>query len=271
MAGRGVDILLGGNPDGLAEAELLAEGLTVEEAPERYAELVAEGQGRLQRRGRPRPLERRSLRARHRAPRESPHRRPAPRPFRPPGRPGREPLLPLARRRPHAAVRDRGHELGHGQGLPRRPAARGEDGHEGDRARAAHRRGPQLRDPQGRAQVRRGDERAAQGDLQAPPADPRRRRPPRRDHHVDRGRGRSSGRHLRALRLRGGVGGRRAGHPGEPRASRPGSRRSRSRRCRLATTCARCSSTTRSRSTRPRSRRSAARRCARSSVASCSR
>ena len=41
MAGRGVDILLGGNPDGLAEQEMLAEGLTIEEAPERYAELVA--------------------------------------------------------------------------------------------------------------------------------------------------------------------------------------------------------------------------------------
>ena len=48
------------------------------------------------------------------------------------------------------------------------------------RARAGNGRGPQLRDPQERAQVRRGDERAAQGHLQAPPADPRRRRPPRR-------------------------------------------------------------------------------------------
>ena len=44
---------------------------------------------------------------------------------------------------------------------------------EGDRACAAHRRGPQLRDPQGRPQVRRGDERAAQDHLPAPPADPR--------------------------------------------------------------------------------------------------
>jgi preprotein translocase subunit SecA len=41
MAGRGVDILLGGNPEGLARNELLAEGFTQEDAPERYAELLA--------------------------------------------------------------------------------------------------------------------------------------------------------------------------------------------------------------------------------------
>jgi len=41
MAGRGVDILLGGNPEGLAMAELLASGTTVEESPEKYDELVA--------------------------------------------------------------------------------------------------------------------------------------------------------------------------------------------------------------------------------------
>jgi preprotein translocase subunit SecA len=41
MAGRGVDILLGGNPEGLARQELLAEGSTPDEAPERYQELVA--------------------------------------------------------------------------------------------------------------------------------------------------------------------------------------------------------------------------------------
>ena len=120
---------------------------------------------------------RRPLRARHRTPRVAPHRQPAARPRRPPGRPGREPLLPLARRRADAAVRDRAHAARDGQVVPRRHAARVEDGLEGGRARAGHRRGPQLRDPQGRAQVRRGDERAAQDHLPAPPADPRRRRP----------------------------------------------------------------------------------------------
>jgi preprotein translocase subunit SecA len=41
MAGRGVDILLGGNPEGLARNDLLGEGLTPEDAPERYAEVLA--------------------------------------------------------------------------------------------------------------------------------------------------------------------------------------------------------------------------------------
>ncbi len=40
MAGRGVDILLGGNPEGLADAEMAAEGLEESEAPERYSELL---------------------------------------------------------------------------------------------------------------------------------------------------------------------------------------------------------------------------------------
>ncbi len=40
MAGRGVDILLGGNPEGLARNELLASGSSPEEQPEKYEELV---------------------------------------------------------------------------------------------------------------------------------------------------------------------------------------------------------------------------------------
>ncbi|MCZ7534761.1 MAG: preprotein translocase subunit SecA [Acidimicrobiia bacterium] len=39
MAGRGVDIHLGGNPEGLAETELLREGTSAEESPERLLEL----------------------------------------------------------------------------------------------------------------------------------------------------------------------------------------------------------------------------------------
>jgi len=42
MAGRGVDILLGGNPEGLAEQELAAEGVAPGEAPEKYEQLVAD-------------------------------------------------------------------------------------------------------------------------------------------------------------------------------------------------------------------------------------
>jgi len=41
MAGRGVDIILGGNPEGLARQELAAESLTPEDAPERYSAEVA--------------------------------------------------------------------------------------------------------------------------------------------------------------------------------------------------------------------------------------
>jgi preprotein translocase subunit SecA len=40
MAGRGVDILLGGDPEGLALQEVLASGSTVEESPEKYQELL---------------------------------------------------------------------------------------------------------------------------------------------------------------------------------------------------------------------------------------
>ena len=45
MAGRGVDILLGGNPEGLARQELSAEGSTPDEAPERFEELVSKFRG----------------------------------------------------------------------------------------------------------------------------------------------------------------------------------------------------------------------------------
>ncbi len=40
MAGRGVDILLGGNPEELARQELLASGSSPEEAPEKFTELL---------------------------------------------------------------------------------------------------------------------------------------------------------------------------------------------------------------------------------------
>ena len=41
MAGRGVDILLGGNPEGLAKQELIRDGLIPEENPEKYQEVLA--------------------------------------------------------------------------------------------------------------------------------------------------------------------------------------------------------------------------------------
>ena len=57
---------------------------------------------------------RRPAHPRHRAARVAPHRQPAPRPRRPPGRPGLEPLLPVARRRPDAHLRGRPREVAHG-------------------------------------------------------------------------------------------------------------------------------------------------------------
>ena len=106
------------------------------------------------------------LRHRHRTPRVAPHRQPAPRPLRPPGRPGHQPVLPVARGRPDAAVQRVGRRADHDPAEdPRRRADRAQVGHQGGRQRAAPGREPQLRPPQERAQVRRRDERAAQGRL----------------------------------------------------------------------------------------------------------
>ncbi len=90
MAGRGVDILLGGNPEGLARQGARRRGPRPRDrrgpgALRRAAEALG---GRVQGRGRQGPRARRPLRARHRAPREPPHRQPAPWPCRPSGRPG---------------------------------------------------------------------------------------------------------------------------------------------------------------------------------------
>ncbi len=51
MAGRGVDILLGGNPEGLAMAQLLADGTTPEDSPELYEQVVAAFKKECQREG----------------------------------------------------------------------------------------------------------------------------------------------------------------------------------------------------------------------------
>ena len=121
MAGRGVDILLGGNPEGLAREEVLRRAsrrgavdecnlpVPLDQLPEddrkvraeaqaRYDELLEKFTRRVRGRGRQGPRARRALRARHRAPREPAHRQPAAGPLGPPGRPRREPLLPVASR-----------------------------------------------------------------------------------------------------------------------------------------------------------------------------
>ena len=102
MAGRGTDIMLGGSIDFLADQELRKQGLDPHEDGDAYETAwpamvekikaqVANEHDEVKRARRP-------LRRRHRAPRVAAHRQPAARPFRPPGRPGRVPLLPLARR-----------------------------------------------------------------------------------------------------------------------------------------------------------------------------
>ncbi len=169
MAGRGVDIVLGGNPE-IAGRDRRPEPRGSTSRPRkveaRFEKLARQVRGRdVQAEGDEGQRARRPLRAGHRTPRAPPHRQPAPWPCRPPGRPRREPFLPVARRRPHAAVRHRRHELGDGQGPARRRAHRVQDGHQGDRAGPEHRRAAQRRDPQERPQVRRGHERAAQGHL----------------------------------------------------------------------------------------------------------
>ena len=126
MAGRGTDILLGGNPAGLASDLLHQRGLNPAEVDKDDLRRGARrGQG--DHRGRPRRGGRggRPAHHRHGAPREPPDRQPASRPRRPPGRPGLVALLPLARRRSDEALR-----LGPG----RRP-----DGAPGSRGRRRHR------------------------------------------------------------------------------------------------------------------------------------
>jgi preprotein translocase subunit SecA len=90
MAGRGTDIILGGNPEFLALAKHALAGA-----------LRGAVRDRAGRRGRGRGAPHR----RHRAPREPAHRQSAPRALRTAGRSGLEPLLSLARGRPAAAIR----------------------------------------------------------------------------------------------------------------------------------------------------------------------
>ena len=130
MAGRGTDILLGGNAEHMARQQAIAEELA-ERLPTRRREVRRRRGVRLllpRRRLLPRAARgvgahllafpaadrsrarrgrgpRRPAHPRHRAPRGAAHRQPAARPRRPPGRPGLLALLPVARRRPDADLR----------------------------------------------------------------------------------------------------------------------------------------------------------------------
>ena len=187
MAGRGTDILLGGNAEFMARQQSLAEEV---------AERLSKEQARVRRRRRVRlllpprqllscaarrlgphlrPLQaavrRRSQRGRpagrpahhrHRAARGAAHRQPVARARRPPGRPGLVALLPVARRRPDAHLRVRPHrrpDAASGDG--RRRADRARHGHARHRARAEAGGGAELLRPQAPARVRRRHEQAA--------------------------------------------------------------------------------------------------------------
>ncbi len=170
MAGRGTDIVLGGNAEFMALSET---GTKDPDDPTYQAAL--ENVSRPVRCGaRAGASGRRPAHSRHRASREPTDRQPAAWSLRPPGRSRQLALLPLARGRPPAHLRRRAHPEDHG-------AAR----HGGGRADRApldqlrHRerpeegRGAQLRHPQTPSRVRRCDEQAARGHLRAAARDAR--------------------------------------------------------------------------------------------------
>ena len=200
MAGRGVDIKLGGDPDAMAQAAARKQGLNP--GDEGWDDAVAIELPALKEQmrsgGRQGPRARRPLHLRHRAPRVAADRQPASRPLRPPGRPRRVALLPLGRGRPRPPLRGRPHLQDPRPPGTRRRArrgvpARGEDAHEADRGRPEEGRAAELPDQKARPRVRRRDERAAPRHLQVPPRDPRGPR------HVG-GRARRSRRRARAPR-----------------------------------------------------------------------
>ena len=166
MAGRGTDIMLGGNPEFAADLALRERGLSPGRdaggVRGRLGRRAREGQGRRRQGARRGRRARRPVRARHRAARVAPHRQPAARSVRPAGRPGGVPLLPVPRRRPDGALQRRA-----GRGDDELPAPargrpdRGASGLEGHPVGADADGAAELRDPQERPQVRRGHEQAA--------------------------------------------------------------------------------------------------------------
>ena len=232
MAGRGVDIKLGGDPEhdgqgGAAQARRLPGGRELRAGAGRAPAPVP---GAVRGRGREGDRGRRAVHLRHRAPRVAADRQPAPRPLRSPGRPGRVALLPLGRGRADPPVRRRPDLQDPRPAGPRRRArrgvpARGEDAQPHGRERPEEGRAAELPDPQARARVRRRHERAAPGDLQVPARDPRGARHVRRLPRGDRRGRRATGRGVHAGRGVRGLGPRRPADPGRPAVAarrRPG-------------------------------------------------
>ena len=178
MAGRGVDILLGGNPEGLARRECIREGLVDRHRRVRRP-LRRAAAPRSRTSARSRATRSASSAASTCSAPSATSRRRIDNQLR--GRSGRQ--GDPGESRFYLSLEDELMRL-FATGLMQRVMDKSFPDDvpleskmvsQGRRARAGHGRGPQLRDPQGRAQVRRGDERAAQGHLPAPPADPRRR------------------------------------------------------------------------------------------------
>ena len=142
MAGRGTDILLGGNPAGLASEILHKRGLNPAEVDkDTYDAALAEAKAITDVDHEKVVCGRRPAHHRHRAPRQPADRQPAPRPRRPPGRPGLIALLPVPRGRPDEAVR---------VGPGRRP-----HGADGSRGRRRDREPPRQQDDRERSEPRR--------------------------------------------------------------------------------------------------------------------
>ena len=138
MAGRGTDIILGGNPEAMAWAQLQEKYPTRLEVPqEEWDALVREIEQREQMKAEGRVVagDGRTAHRRHRTPRSPAHRPPASRPLRPAGRPRQQPLLPLAGRRPDADFRRRV-----GEKHPHPARHEGRRGHRKPHGFAPHRR-----------------------------------------------------------------------------------------------------------------------------------
>jgi preprotein translocase subunit SecA len=150
MAGRGTDILLGGNPDFLAKALLSKSGLDPATAPAEAREQgLATGEEDHRPGARPRGRTGRAAHHRHRAPRVAPDRQSAPGPLRAPGRSRLLALLSVARGRPPADLRLRAHPAHHGSpGDGGRRAHRAQARHPRDRHRAEAGGDAELRDSQ---------------------------------------------------------------------------------------------------------------------------
>ena len=173
MAGRGTDILLGGNPEMLAADLLHKQGTNVLEAsPEQYQAALAEAD-RICAEDRDQVLAAGGLHIvgteRHEARRIDNQLRGR---AGPPGRPGQQPLLPVAGGRPDAALRIGSGQQHHGPpGLRRRDGTRVGHGQPHHRGRADPGGGLQLRRPQARRAVRRRHQPPARDDLPRARAD----------------------------------------------------------------------------------------------------